>query len=149
MTTKQVKIEDSYKLWQQCKYNPISDISFEFYKDGIITFRKTTMRFLKESETTYYFSDVTGTSDIWYTEPVEDIKSLLPESKHHNILYYYTLFGILIILRGSFYEFPMDRIMSYFNIEKISSDSFALYGKRHKRNLKEISDYLKEAAKSL
>lgn len=137
------------QLWEKCKYNPISDIAFE-HCEGVygFTLLKVSMTFYNEPDVTYYFSDITGAGDGWYTRPVEYINSLLVNTQN-KLFYYYTLFGTLVILKGSFYDFPMDKLMSYFNIEKLSFDKYALYEKRHKQNLVGISNYLKEAAKSL
>ena len=145
-----IELKSRYELWDKCKYNPISDISFEKYLGAhSFTFLKTNMKFYNEPDSIYYFSDITAAGDGWYTRPVEDIKRLLPENLHHKIFYYYTLFGVLIILKGSFYDFPMDKLLSYFNIEKLSFDKFGIYEKRHKQHIVGITNYLNEAAKSL
>ena len=144
-----IEIKSSLELWDKCRLNPISDISFEHYIGAHgFTFLKVSMLFFKEPDVTYYFSDTTTAGDSWYTRPVEDIKRILPEHLYHKIFYYYTRYGVLIILKGSFYEFPIDELMSYFNIEKLSFDKYAIYEKRQ-RNIVGVTNYLKEAAKSL
>ena len=143
---REVKIDSGYKLWQKCRNNPISNISFEYFKDGILTFKKTIFQFRNEPFVLYYTIDVVGSQDSWYTEPVEDIKRILPNNLHDKVYYYIDPLGTLILLKGSFHEFTMNEILRCFCVEVVTCNKFALCARSHKAYKAKVFDYLEEAS---
>ena len=141
-TSKQIKLTCD-ELWDKCMLNPISDISFEVTEETFSDF-VSYMRFYNEPDTVYYYSKF-GNEDETYTRPVEAIKRHLPENLHHKIIYFYTLMGTLVVLKGSFYDFPMDKLMYNFNVEEISYGVFAIFEKRKDHSIVGKSNYLKTA----
>ena len=140
------KLEGGIKLWEKCKYNPISSISFEEYESGYVSLRKTIFKFCNEPTNTYYTIDVVGSSDSWYRNPVSDIKRVIPPNQHSKIYYFLDSLGTLIILKGNYNDFPMSEIQRYFDIEILPNDKFALCIKWHNAYKDRIFKYLERAA---
>lgn len=141
-----VQVEGGRKFWDKFRYNPISDISFDYYEDGILEFRKTIFKFCNEPSTMYYSSEVVGSSDSWYINPVADIKRVLPANLHSKIFYFYDTLGTLILLKGNFNEFPMSEIRRYFDVEILSDNKFALCPTTHSAYKARVFAYLENAA---
>ena len=141
-----VKYEGGRHYWDKFRYNPISSISFDYYEDGILEFRKTIFKFCNEPSTTYYTSEVVGSSDSWYVNPVADIKRVLPVELHSSIFYFLDTLGTLILLKANFNELPMSEIQRYFDVEILSNDKFALCPKTHSAYKARVFSYLEKAA---
>ncbi len=140
------RIGGSIELWQKCKLNPISDIFLEYYKDGYMPFRKTLFRFCDDPDTWYCTTDTVGSSDDWWTNPVEYIKKVLPTNLYDRIYYFLDPLGTLIILKGNFNELPMSDIQRYFDIEILSTNKFALIEKNRNAQKARVFAYLEKAA---
>ena len=135
---------NGYDLWHKCQYNPISNIRFEYHSEGGFTFKKTFIKFYNEPYIQYCDKDIVGSSEESYTKPVESMKRLFSENKPNTIYYFYTLYGTLIILKGSFSELPMEDILTEFEVEKISNNLFAICLKN--RSNRKSFEYLRVAA---
>lgn len=141
-----VKYEGGRNFWDKFLYNPISRISFHYYEEGFLEFRKTMFKFCNEPNITYYTSDVVGSSDSWYVNPVADIERVLPANLHSRIFYFYNILGTLILLKANFNELPMSEIQRYFDVEILSNNKFALCPKTHSAYKARVFSYLEKAA---
>ena len=142
------KLPSGYKFWEKLRYNPISDISFErYYGDDGFWRIKTTLQFCNEPDTIYSYIEIEGSASNSYRLPVSDIKRVIPVEHHNKIFYFIDLLGTLIILKGSFYDFPMSEIQRYFDIEVLSDNKFALCANPAKKA--KAFDYLKRAANNV
>ena len=137
-----------FKFWEKFKYNPISDISFErYYGDDGFWWRKTTLQFCNEPDTIYSYLEIEGSASDSYTFPVSDVKRVIPVEHHNKIFYFLNYLGTHIILKGSFYDFPMSELLRYFDIAVLSENKFALCANRGQKA--KVFDYLKIAAKNV
>ena len=148
METIKVTYKNIYDFWKIAEGNPIKSIRFEHTQvredcGAIIKFIVKYIVFKNNPDVTYIKTDTESYSD-YFEEPIENIKSIIPQYLHSSIIYFFNSLGIFIILKGNISSFPINDILNDFYIEFIDSDKLGLCQKSFPGSKEACFKYLKK-----
>ena len=148
METFKVTFNNIYNFWKIAEGNPIKTIRFEHTQvkedcGYIVKFIVKHIVFKNNPDITYIKTD-TESYDNYFEEPINNIKAIIPQYLHSNIIYFFHAQGIFIILKGDIGSFPINDILDDFYVEFLDSDKLGLCHKSNYGSKEKCFDYLRK-----